>query len=603
MAQMQQAQQASPATAPASSTGPTGSRNTKIIDPRHLKFTTFDGTPSKYDDWAFSFKRAIRSANCEAYKLLTQVERETKEVNEDEMELEYCGLSMENTSAEMYDLLCQACTGDALSCIRAVDDMRGLTAWHKLYKKYNPKTMARAIRLVGAVTHPPRVKELKNVEAALDKWEEQLKVLKKDFGEVFSETVRVGIVTAMMPESVQEFVYSSLGTEVEYDTILAKIRALVSNKVAMASGPTPMEVDRVAVDAAAAAGAEHYEGEQEIDVVNMSIQCHGCGGWGHYKSKCPTAWAVLHDQQQAGGTGGYKGFGAGSKGLGKGGKGSGKGAGEPWAGKGLGKGGKGGKGAFLGNCFKCGETGHRKQDCTKVGAVDEEAPFAEAPTYHVESVWEIGTVDVEGGWRTQKGRKSSCGRPDTSSDAVADIRADIAQAPKRRLPQAPRDRNTFKALQQEDEAECEGPLCEICGVDGKSLTREAQLEFCEADVRKPLASAVRVAKAGNGMWLEAHGGYIENLVSKERMEVRVENGVYVMDVQFDDETVDVITLDSGAGCNVWPKGRRAGKTSKLLPKKAGVGMVAASGTPIEYHGQRQVRFRGVRAGSSFAGPR
>ena len=85
--------------------------------------------------------------------------------------------------------------------------------------------------------------------------------------------------------------------------------------------------------------------------------------------------------------------------------------------------------------------------------------------------------------------------------------------------------------------------------------------------------------------------------------MRVENGVYVMDVQLDDETVDVITLDSGAGCNVWPKGRRAGKTSKLLPKKAGVGMVAANGTPIDYHGQRQVRFRGVRAGSSFAGPR
>ena len=88
-------------------------------------------------------------------------------------------------------------------------------------------------------------------------------------------------------------------------------------------------------------------------------------------------------------------------------------------------------------------------------------------------------------------------------------------------------------------------------------------------MRRPLASAVRVAKAGNGIGLEAHGGYIENLATKERIEVREENGVYVMDVQFDEETVDVITLDSGAGCNVWPKRRRAEKTSKLLPKKAG----------------------------------
>ena len=143
----------------------------------------------------------------------------------------------------------------------------------------------------------------------------------------------------------------------------------------------------------------------------------------------------------------------------------------------------------------------------------------------------------------------------------------------------------------------------VCGVDDEKLTREAQLEFCEADVRKPLASAVRVAKAGNGIWLDAHGAYIENLATKERMEVREENGVHVMDVQFDDETVDVITFNSGAGCNVWPKGRRAGKISKLLPKKAGVGMIPANGTPIEYHGQRQVRFCGVRRSSSFHRPR
>ena len=132
-----------------------------------------------------------------------------------------------------------------MSCTRAVEDMRGLTAWQRLFKKYNPRTMARAIRLVAAVTHPPKVKELKHVEAALDKWEEQGKVLKKDFGEDFSDTVQVGIVTAMMPESIQEFVYSSLGIAVEYDTILAQIREVQT---------------------------KFSEDDQEIDVVNMSIQ-------------------------------------------------------------------------------------------------------------------------------------------------------------------------------------------------------------------------------------------------------------------------------------------------------------------------------------------
>ena len=189
-----------------------------------------------------------------------------------------------------------------MSCTRAVEDMRGLTAWQRLFKKYNPRTMARAIRLVAAVTHPPKVKELK-----------QGKVLKKDFGEEFSDTVQVGIVTAMMPESIQEFVYSSLGIAVEYDTILAQIREVQT---------------------------KFSEDDQEIDVVNMSIQCHGCGGWEQYKSKCPTAWAVMQQPHQVGSNG--------SKGPGKGGKNSAKGIG------GFGKGGKGskGKGVFPSKCLK-----------------------------------------------------------------------------------------------------------------------------------------------------------------------------------------------------------------------------------------------------------
>ena len=41
---------------------------------------------SKYDDRAFSFKRAIRSVNCDAYDLLVHVERSTRDVDEEEMD-------------------------------------------------------------------------------------------------------------------------------------------------------------------------------------------------------------------------------------------------------------------------------------------------------------------------------------------------------------------------------------------------------------------------------------------------------------------------------------------------------------------------------------
>jgi hypothetical protein len=143
---------------------------------------------------------------------------------------------------------------------------------------------------------------------------------------------------------------------------------------------------------------------------------------------------------------------------------------------------------------------------------------------------------------------------------------------------------------------------EIGGIDGNEMTREAQIEFNETDVRKPLASARFVAKAGNGIWLEENGGYIENLATGEKMAVRVVNDVYVFDVELDDESKDVITLDSGAGCSVWPKGRHSGN-SKMLPNKKGVGMVAANGTPIQHYGQRKICFKGVKAAPSVFGGR
>ena len=135
-----------------------------------MKYTTFDA-PSKYDDGSVSsgpFVRQIAthtrcwstwSAPRTSFRRMSWI-RSSKA----------CGWK---TFLPSCTICCQACTGDALSCTRAVEDLRQLA----------PRTLVRAIRLVA------EVKELKHVEAALDKWEEQGKVLKKDFGEEFSDIV------------------------------------------------------------------------------------------------------------------------------------------------------------------------------------------------------------------------------------------------------------------------------------------------------------------------------------------------------------------------------------------------------------------------------
>ncbi len=81
------------------------------------------------------------------------------------------------------------------------------------------------MRLVGQVTNPPKVVDLCKAESELD-------------------TVKVGIVTSMVPVPVQDLTYQFIGTAVCYDEVVQRIRAAISNKVAMSAGagPTPTDV-------------------------------------------------------------------------------------------------------------------------------------------------------------------------------------------------------------------------------------------------------------------------------------------------------------------------------------------------------------------------
>ena len=72
--------------------------------------------------------------------------------------------------------------------------------------------------------------------------------------------------------------------------------------------------------------------------------------------------------------------------------------------------------------------------------------------------------------------------------------------------------------------------------------------------------------------------------------------MYVFDVKYQDGEEGTITLDSGAGVSVWPK-EWAQYVTRTGPKKQGLKMVAANGTPIENVGQAKLVFKGrVRGG-------
>ena len=79
------------------------------------------------------------------------------------------------------------------------------------------------------------------------------------------------------------------------------------------------------------------------------------------------------------------------------------------------------------------------------------------------------------------------------------------------------------------------------------------MRFNLAKVQKPLASTAQVVEAGNKISTgpNPEDNFIENSTTGERIGLRVEKGTFVFDVEFKDREAGTITLDSGAGVNVW----------------------------------------------------
>jgi hypothetical protein len=56
--------------------------------------------------------------------------------------------------------------GEALTIMKMVEKLCGREAWQRLYAKYNPKTTARAIKLLAEVCSPGSAKNLHEVDTA-----------------------------------------------------------------------------------------------------------------------------------------------------------------------------------------------------------------------------------------------------------------------------------------------------------------------------------------------------------------------------------------------------------------------------------------------------
>ena len=197
-------------------------------------------------------------------------------------------------------------------------------------------------------------------------------------------------------------------------------------------------------------------------------------------------------------------------------------------------------------------------------------------------------------------------KPDKDSTAAEDTTEHRRSHEDEKMPRAPKDSRSY-----EDEKMLRAPkdpmgttvvnACKrvvIGEIKAEDLTKKSAIKFCVADVGRPLASAAKVAEAGNVIVMDPRpdSSYIMNIDSGEKMSMRIERGVYVVDVLYDDGETGAITIDSGAGISVWPRNMKA---SIPMGPKSDVVLSAANGTPIANLGTKIIGFRGRKHSPGF----
>ena len=436
-------------------------------------------------------------------------------------------VGLEKLARELYEVLFLTTEGEAKMMIRNIADQDGILAWHRLYRHYNRRTLARVLRIHREAMHPKSPRSLENLISDVVEWEDKWARMAKEYPAV-PVLWKMAALMELCPNDVQDMVYQTIDdVHEDYEKLKQKILSWVSNKTNR-DGPVPMPMEI----------GEVYREGMNVDAISSQSQCYNCGGWGHASRECPSQKGVKvkgkgksKDQTKGKGKGyqnyfqGYQVYQASST--------------NDYKGKGGYQNDSSGTGqGYQGQCHKCGKVGHKAAECRSSGwnvhAVEEEECKEEQPGWEepaevdVGTVWSVGHIDVLSTTKEEeKGDKFSI-TLDSGAGASCwpvSLMKEVEMKPKQ-----PGIR--FRAANGEELKYFGRKRIGFRPVGEKSGNNECNVEFHVTNATKPLASALAVVNANNRVVLtkEPGGSFIENIATK-KIKLKEVGGTFVFDVE------------------------------------------------------------------------
>ncbi|CAK9035105.1 unnamed protein product [Durusdinium trenchii] len=155
-----------------------------LVDNRGLaKPSNFDGN-SDFLQWKIRLESFVESVHGDFGQAMAWAEDETDPISNasDSMKAEFGEETpeqetipdLESKDAQLYAVLQTLCEKEAFTLVRSAGKGKGLEAWRRLCKRFDPSTGGRRRALLRSVLNPNRCNKVEELSAAVENWEDQV---------------------------------------------------------------------------------------------------------------------------------------------------------------------------------------------------------------------------------------------------------------------------------------------------------------------------------------------------------------------------------------------------------------------------------------------
>ena len=196
----------------------------------------FDGDADKWADWEFNFTMVLASENRNFMRLFDWLRNQDAEITDREVRIFSRSEGIDDAEMNwmcnsLYMALSTRTTSTPLSIVKGLRSdtgfSRGARAWRRIFAELHGKTAQRATKLCARVQNPRRLESYRDVTMALERWEVDAQEFERTTGKDMADLTKLCSLLQMIPAQLEKQI-SQLAGPMDY----ARAKEYVQEQVA-----------------------------------------------------------------------------------------------------------------------------------------------------------------------------------------------------------------------------------------------------------------------------------------------------------------------------------------------------------------------------------